>query len=168
MKPIRLVFVVIVIALFGSMWMGGARAGAAPPLSGSAVENPTAPATKNIEVAITQLERDWAKAIVSRDAPALERLLAEDFNGTSPTAYTFPKSVAVNDLKTGKYRVDSMVLDEISVNVYGEVAIAFTSQQEQSAYNGKDTSGHYHFTDVWVKRGNIWQVVASHGSRFDE
>ena len=33
---------------------------------------------------------------------------------------------------------------------------------------GKDTGGHYHFTDVWVKKGGRWQVVASHGLRFNE
>jgi ketosteroid isomerase-like protein len=61
-----------------------------------------------------------------------------------------------------------MDLDEISVNVYGDTAVSFTSQEETSTYAGKDTSGHYHFTDVWVKKDGRWQVVASHGSRFNE
>jgi ketosteroid isomerase-like protein len=61
-----------------------------------------------------------------------------------------------------------MDLDEISVNVYGDTAVSFTSQEEKSTYGGRDTRGHYHFTDVWVKKGGRWQVVASHGSRFDE
>ena len=61
-----------------------------------------------------------------------------------------------------------MELDEISVNVYGNVAVAFTSQNEKSQYAGKDTSGHYHFTDVWARKNGRWQVVASHGSRFNE
>ena len=30
------------------------------------------------------------------------------------------------------------------------------------------TSGHYHFTNVWVKRDGRWQVVASHGTRYDK
>jgi hypothetical protein len=38
------------------------------------------------------------------------------------------------------------------VNAYRDVAITFTSRQEKSSYNGKDVSGHYHFTDVWVKK----------------
>jgi ketosteroid isomerase-like protein len=121
-----------------------------------------------VEAAITTLERDWAAAIVRKDAVALGRLLADDFNGTSPTAHTFTKTVAIEDLKSGKYAVASMVLDEISVNVYGDVAVAFTSQQESSRYGNTDTSGHYHFTDVWAKKGGQWQVVASHGSRFNE
>ena len=105
---------------------------------------------------------------MKKDAAALGRLLADDFNGTSPTAHTFTKTVAIEELIAGKYAVASMVLDEISVNVYGDVAVAFTSQKESSKYGSTDTSGHYHFTDVWVKKGGRWQVVASHGSRFNE
>src|SRR5580765_247933 len=129
----------------------------------------TTPALANdAEAVVTALEREWAAAIIKKDVTVLERLIADDFNGTSPTAHTFTKTIAVQDLKSDRYIVRSMVLDEISVNVYGDVAIAFTSQKEVSEYAGKDTSGHYHFTDVWVKTGNRWQVVASHGSRFNE
>jgi ketosteroid isomerase-like protein len=136
---------------------GGAAAGAAA----TAV-------TEDVEAVITQLERHWAAAIVKKDAAVLDRMLAEEFNGTSPTAHTFNKGFAVEDLKSGKYAVASMDLDEISVNPYGDVAVAFTSQKEKSEYAGKDTSGHYHFTDVWARKGGRWQVVASHGSRFNE
>ena len=129
----------------------------------------TTPALANdAEAVVTALEREWAAAITKKDVTALDRLLADDFNGTSPTAHTFTKTVALEELKSGKYVVKSMVLDEISVNIYGDVAVAFTSQKESSEYAGKDTSGHYHFTDVWVKKGGRWQVVASHGSRFNE
>jgi len=164
LKHGRLVIVVLVVlvsAFATSGWLQAARKASAPILV-------SATAAGNVEAAITQLERDWAKAIVKKDVTALDRLLADEFNGTSPTAHTFPKSVAVGELKSGKYVVQSMVLDEISVNVYGNVAVAFTSQKEQSQYAGNDTSGHYHFTDVWVAKGDRWQVVASHGSRFNE
>jgi hypothetical protein len=55
----------------------------------------------------------------------------------------------------------------IFVIFVADLFFRFTSQEEKSSYGGKDTS-HYHFTDVWVKEGGRWQVVASHGSRFDE
>jgi ketosteroid isomerase-like protein len=61
-----------------------------------------------------------------------------------------------------------MDLDQIDVNVFGNTAIAFTSQNEISTYGDRDLSGHYHYTDVWIKKNGRWQVVASHGSRFDE
>ena len=115
---------------------------------------------------ITQLEKDWVAAIVKKDVPVLERVLAADFRGTSPGADTYFKTDAINDLTSGDYAVKAMDLDEIVVKVYGDTAVSFTSQAETSKYLGKDTSGHYHFTDVWVRRDGRWQVVASHGSRF--
>jgi ketosteroid isomerase-like protein len=121
-----------------------------------------------VEATITQLEKDWVAAIEKKDAGALDRLLAADFAGTSPTAHTFTKSEAIDDLKAATYVVEKMDLDEVSVNVYGTTAVSFTSQEEKSKYRGNDTSGHYHFTDVWVKRDGRWQVVASHGTRYDQ
>ncbi len=143
-----------------------APAPAAPPAE-SAPAAAAAPA-EDVEATITQLEHDWVAAIIKKDTATIDRLLAEDFNGTSPTAHVYPKSSAMDDLTKGNLVVDSMVLDEISVNVYGDTAVAFTSQEEKSRYDGKDTSGHYHYTDVWVKKDGQWRVVASHGSRFDK
>jgi len=116
--------------------------------------------------AVEQLERAWVDAIVKADAGAIDRLLADDFVGTSPTAHIYDKGVALSDLKSGTYKVKSMNLDEVSANVYGDTAVAFTSQQEESVYGETDTSGHYHFTNVWVRTGGQWRVVASHGSRY--
>jgi len=61
-----------------------------------------------------------------------------------------------------------MAIDEVSVNVYGTTAVSFVSQEERSKYDGQDTSGHYHYTDVWVKKDGRWQAVASHGTRYDQ
>jgi ketosteroid isomerase-like protein len=116
---------------------------------------------------ITRLEGEWVKAIVKKDGDALDRLLAGDFSGTSSTAHNYTKAMAIGELKSDKYVVTSMELDEISVNPYGNVAVAFSSQKETSRYDGKDTSAHYHFTDVWVKKDGRWQAVASHGTRYD-
>ncbi len=123
---------------------------------------------EDVEAVIAQLERDWVAAIVKKDAVALDRLLAEEFSGTSPTAHTYTKDMAITDLKNGIYVVTSMELDEVSVNPYGNVAVAFTSQEEKSNYHGTDLSGHYHYTDVWAKKEGRWQAVASHGTRYDK
>jgi ketosteroid isomerase-like protein len=144
-------FIIGFVALAGWSWTSGAAPG----------DNP------KVEALIAQMEKDWTTAIVNKDFATLDRLLANDFNGTSPTAHTYPKTYAIDDLRSGRYVVAKMDLDEISVNVYGDAAVAFTSQEEKSTYDGKDISGHYHYTDVWIKRNGRWQVVASHGSRFE-
>lgn len=167
MKGHMLVLTVLILA-FAASACSPAVPQASSSAGGATAVAAATPVTEDVEAVITQLERDWAVAIVKKDAAVLDRMLAEEFNGTSPTAHTFNKGFAVEDLKSGKYAVASMDLDEISVNPYGDVAVAFTSQKEKSAYAGKDTSGHYHFTDVWAKKDGRWQVVASHGSRFNE
>jgi ketosteroid isomerase-like protein len=134
---------------------------ATPEPAAAVVESP-----EDVEATIVKLEREWTSAIVKKDTEALGRLLADDFNGTSPTAHTYSKETAIEDLQKGSYDVASMELDEVSVNVYGNAAVAFASQEEKSKYDGKDISGHYHYTDVWVKRDGKWQAVASHGSRY--
>jgi ketosteroid isomerase-like protein len=126
---------------------------------------PLAPASETATT-VEQLERDWVEAIVKNDAAAIDRLLAPDFAGTSPTAHSYDRNMALADLKSGLYKVKSMNLDEVSANVYGDTAVAFTSQQEESAYGETDTSGHYHYTNVWVRNDGQWRVVASHGSRY--
>jgi ketosteroid isomerase-like protein len=138
-------------------------AAAAPSVAAAAPAEPA----EDVEATISQLEKNWVAAIEKKDTATLDRLLASDFVGTSPTAHTYTKTDAIDDIKDSKYVVEKMDLDEVSVNVYGTTAVSFTSQEEKSTYGGKNTSGHYHFTDVWVKKDGQWQVVATHGTRYD-
>ena len=164
-----LVFTVIAAAFAASSCtQATSQPEAAAPAAQAAAPAVASPTPAEVEATITQLERDWVAAIVKKDTATIDGLLADDFVGTSPTAHTFTKQFALDDLTSGKYVVNSMDLDEISVNSYGDMAIAFTSQQEKSRYEGKDISGHYHFTDVWLKKDGRWHVVASHGTRYEK
>jgi ketosteroid isomerase-like protein len=124
------------------------------------------PDPREVEAEIIQLERDWVAAILKKDVDTLNRLLSDDFVGTAPSGGNFSKTQAIEDLKSGAYSIQSMEMDEVSANIYGNTAVAFTSQEEKSTYAGKNNSGHYHFTNVWIKRDGNWQVVASHGSPY--
>lgn len=135
---------------------------AAPPPDQAAVSAPA----EDVEATIAQLERDWVAAIVKKDEATLNRLLADEFAGVSPTAHYYNKDMAIADLTKGTYVVESMDLDDVSVNTYDDVAVSFASQEEKSRYAGEDVSGHYHFTNVWVQRDGRWQAVASHGTRY--
>jgi ketosteroid isomerase-like protein len=142
------------------------EAASPPPVAAALSAAVPAQPAEDVTVVITRLEHEWVNAIVKKDTAALERLLGDDFSGTSADAHSYTKTMAINELKSSKYVVAAMKLDEIAVNEYGDVAVAFTSQEEKSTYGGKNTSGHYHFTDVWVKRDGRWQAVASHGTRY--
>jgi hypothetical protein len=38
-------------------------------------------------------------------------------------------------------------------------------ETEKSKYDGKDSSGQYRFTDVFVKQGGAWKAVSTHVSK---
>jgi hypothetical protein len=159
-RVLPLIGVVLTVGVWSCTNSPQPQTTAAPAAAASA-------AAQDVEQTIAQLEKDWVAAIVKKDTATLNRLLASEFAGTSPTAHTYTKSEAIADINNAKYVVDKMDLDEVSVNVYGTTAVSFTSQEEKSKYAGQDTSGHYHFTDVWVKKDGNWQAVASHGTRYD-
>ena len=126
---------------------------------------PAAIPTENVEQAITKLERDWAAASVKADMAATDRIVADDWIGTSWDGQIQPKAQIVDELKTGTYKPSSMNVDNIKVRVFGDVAVATLTQTEKSQYKGKDSSGRYLYTDVWVKRNGNWQVISSHGCK---
>jgi ketosteroid isomerase-like protein len=121
-----------------------------------------APASENVEQVITQKEREWVAAILQKDTAAIDRLIADDFSGTT-NDQSYSKEEAIADVKSGTH--ESLDLDNIEVRVFGDAAVATMGQNEKSQHGKEDFSGRYLFTNVWVKRNGQWQAVASHGSR---
>src|SRR2546425_8369394 len=116
-----------------------------------------------VEQSLTQMERQWVEAAQKKDTATLDRILANDWVGQGPTGAT-TKSEALADLKSGKGQLESITMGEMKVRVFGDSAVVTGSDDEKSSYKGKDTSGHYTWTDVFAKRNGRWQAVASQGT----
>ena len=119
--------------------------------------------TESVERALTQMERDWADAIVKHDAATISRIIAEDWLERSWDGQSFGKAQAIADLPSGT--PESITIDPIKVRVFGDMAIVTAGDAEKSTYKGKDSSGHYVWTDVFMNRNRQWQVVATQGSK---
>jgi ketosteroid isomerase-like protein len=113
---------------------------------------------------ISFLEEAWVNAILTKDVKVLDRVLADDFIGVSPNGAPYSKKEAIADIRSGFYAVESMELQDLKVHITGDVAIVTYYQNEKSKFGNEDSTGHYIFTDVWVNRGDDWQVIASHGT----
>jgi hypothetical protein len=70
--------------------------------------------------------------------------------------------------KSGAYKITYLDLDNFKVRVFGDTAVATYGQTEKSQYQGKDNSGHYVYTDVWVRRNGNWQIVATQGTKSEQ
>jgi ketosteroid isomerase-like protein len=116
-----------------------------------------------IEQALMQMERDWTEASLKKDAATLGKILSDDWVGQSTTGIS-TKAEALADLKSGDNKLESITLGDMKVRVFGDTAVVTGSDDEKSSYKGKDTSGHWVWTDVFVKRQGHWQAVASQGT----
>jgi ketosteroid isomerase-like protein len=128
------------------------------------------PTAASVEQILTQMERDWSltgmsKADIDKDVKTMDRILADDWIGLSFQGKTRTKTDSLADLKSGSSTSQSMELGPMKVRVFGNTAIVTGSDTEKSTFNGKDSSGKYVWTDVFVERNGRWQAVASESTK---
>jgi len=113
------------------------------------------------EKEILKLENRWSEAVVKRDTTTLQRLFADEYLATDPLGGVSNKAQSIADIASGTFVVTSFTLDDMKVHIYGKVAVVTGSNDMKGTYSGKDISGKYRFTDVFVKRSGRWQCVAT-------
>ncbi|HKY03388.1 MAG TPA: DUF4440 domain-containing protein [Blastocatellia bacterium] len=139
-----------------------ATAGAKPAETGTKTETTQAPANA-VEQELLKLSREWIEAAGRQDKTTLDRILAADFIATDEQGRTINKAAYLAE--TEGLKVDSYTFTDVSMRVYGDTAVVSLLMPFKGSYKGQDISGSYRETDVWVKRDNRWQAVASHVSR---
>lgn len=114
------------------------------------------------EQTIRQLEQDWGVALTKHDIAAIDRIVSPDWMLTDPDGALVNKAQSDADLKSGVATIESFKIDDLIVHVDGDTAVVFGLETEKSTYKGSDTSGQYRFTDVFVKRNDVWKAIATH------
>lgn len=128
--------------------------------------SPSATAVKaTIEQTVTQMERDWGNAEIKKDYATVDKILADDWVGIDYDGKIVDKTQAMADLKSGTSTLTSEELGPMTVRVFGNTAVVTGSDAEKSTDRGKDSSGKYIWTDVFVLRNGRWQAVASQSTK---
>lgn len=117
------------------------------------------------EKELIKVENDWNTASINRDTKALELLYATEYNATDFTGKTYTKAEDLKNVVDPKNVFASGVLSNLKVHIYGQTAIVTGVNAVKASYDGKDMSGDYRFTDVFVKRDGRWQCVATQGTK---
>lgn len=138
----------------------GQEASPSPAPSASPSPSPS-PTPSADEKAVLQLELDWCDALAKHDADFLQRALAEEYRYTDPAGRVSGKADELARAKTGDVQIDSFHLSDEKVQIYGETAVMTGETAIKGKDNGGDITGDYRWTDLFVKRGGNWQVVAS-------
>jgi ketosteroid isomerase-like protein len=118
------------------------------------------------EQELVKMENEWARAWQHPDPAALESILGDDFTLTSSRSkgeITNKRQYIDTTLKL--VRGDGFTFEKMTVRIYGDTAVINAHFQQTATFAGQDWSGDFLLTDVWVKRGGRWQVVARHASQ---
>lgn len=112
---------------------------------------------------IKQLNSKWLNAIVKKDTASLSSVLASDFTLINPAGKMLTKADNLaNVLKPGN-KVTAANIDKVEVRLISEnvgILSAWTTFIVNK--NGKKTTGHTCYQDVYLKRNNTWQAVSAH------
>ena len=118
-----------------------------------------------MEELFIDLETEWMNAWINKDDATARRLMADEFTLTS--------SLSSGDLvdKEGwiekaihRYHGTSFRINKLKARVYDNTALLNIWFNQTATANGKDWSGDFLLTDIWVQMHNSWQVVARHSS----
>ncbi len=114
---------------------------------------------------IARLQAAWMQAWIDQDVAVCEQLLAPEFRLRSvATDDVVDRDEWLRQLVAGRVVAQAFVYDEMDVRVTGDTAVTMSRVTQQAQIEGHDWSATLHLTDVWVRRGPGWQVVARHGS----
>jgi ketosteroid isomerase-like protein len=125
----------------------------------------TSPSTDTAADELKQIENDWVNAVKTKNADKLKEILANDWVEMRWDGVTVKKTQALEDLKEPGNSLESFEMGPMLVRIFGNTAIVTGSDTEKSTDNGKDTSGRYVWTDVFVKQSGQWKAVASQSSK---
>jgi ketosteroid isomerase-like protein len=114
---------------------------------------------------IKRIENDWVAAVKAKDAAKLSEILADSWVGLGWDGKTTDKAQNLAELKAQGNSLDSFEMGPMRVRLFGNAAVVTGSDTEKSTESGKDTSGKYIWTDVFVKQNGKWRAVSSQSTK---
>src|SRR5579871_154975 len=113
---------------------------------------------------VKAMELKWTESYKQRQVAILSSLLAEGFVITIEDGSTYSKTGYISHTAEPGVQVQVAEMSDIKVRMHGNTAVVTGAYHEVGTSDGKRYEYRDRFTDVWMKMGGKWQVVASHYS----
>jgi ketosteroid isomerase-like protein len=114
---------------------------------------------------ITKIENEWVAAVKAKNSAKLSEILSDSWVGLGWDGKITDKATNLAELKASGNSLDSFEMGPMRVRLFGTTAIVTGSDTEKSTEAGKDTSGKYMWTDVFVKQNGKWRAVSSQSTK---
>jgi ketosteroid isomerase-like protein len=114
---------------------------------------------------LREIQQELSAAWMARDRATIERLIAPDWAVTHVAGQRLTRSDVFRDmLESDATHITSSKADEVEVRVFGDAAVVTGRTHAQGTQSGAPFDVRLRFTDVFVRRGDQWQAVASHAT----
>lgn len=117
---------------------------------------------------IIALEKRRIEAMTKQDAKALDEILADDLSYTHSGGRTETKAEFITNVTTGGTRYRALTQEDVKVRQYGDTAIVTGHGIVHVESSGGDRKFPIRFIDVYVKRDDVWRMVAWQSTKLPE
>lgn len=107
-------------------------------------------------------EQEVAQALLSNDADAVGKLLADDWVVISTHGGMGDRTGFLSEIKSGNFTRKTMELSGPRVRVYGNTAVVTTELATSGMYRGKSFDVKERQTDVLRWQDGSWKSVLTH------
>jgi ketosteroid isomerase-like protein len=110
---------------------------------------------------INRAQAEYRTALLDADVSALAKIWSDDYTFTNSRGMFLSKDDRLQNIQTSATEFKSIKFTGRAVRFYGDVAIVTGQVALEAKYSGQGGSGDYRYINVWVKRGDSWQMAAN-------
>jgi ketosteroid isomerase-like protein len=117
-------------------------------------------------VRLRKIQQELSAAWMARDRATIERLIAPDWSVTHVAGQRLTRADVFRDmLESDATQIAASTVDEVEIRVYGDAAVVTGRTHAAGVQSGAPFDVQLRFTDVFVRRDDRWQAVASHATQ---
>jgi ketosteroid isomerase-like protein len=127
----------------------------------AAQDDPQQHAPRHARREIEDLEEQWRQATLTSDVASMDRLLSDDYVGTSWTGQVNTKATQLDRIKNHTLQIRRMDLTDVKVKLVGPVAIVTCRADMEGTNDGKPISGSFRYTRVYQHVPAVgWKITS--------
>jgi len=116
------------------------------------------------EQTLMKMEQEMTDAVIKGDMTVYDKYAADNAVFTDPGGVLTNKAQSMAMFKAGDLKIESSKIEGMKVQMFGNTAVVTYRTTDKGMYKGRDISGQYSWTDVFVKMGGKWKLVAGQGT----
>jgi ketosteroid isomerase-like protein len=119
---------------------------------------------QNIETEIRSLEQTEVKAVLDKDTVTLKKLWDKDYIVNNPENKIIQATPNPADRPVLQKSRSSFTREVEKILINGDIAISMGNETVVSITNQSEQAVKRRYTNIWMKKGDAWKLVARHAN----